>query len=183
MLKLNKLGPEFGFLAEEESEVEKQVMNRLDRSVKLDEVDTITFGLETDDGKIVKVYVKVEQADDFEKALADKLGEIDDIEEVLNELSKEYEIIDVEWPTEDPTGDESENEEDGSSSLNKKVYDNPKEKTEEDRTLKPKLEGLTVGERLTISLLNEAESIESRFTTAAQLMVYQIGRASCRERV
>src|ERR1035437_5541958 len=94
MLKLHKLAQEFGFLAEEESEVEKQVMNRLDRSVKLDEVDTITFGLETDDGKIVKVYVKVEQADDFEKALADKLGEIDDIEEVLNELSKEYEIID-----------------------------------------------------------------------------------------
>src|ERR1035437_10835884 len=94
MLKesLGKLGSEIAFLAEDERE--QNVMNRLDRSVKLDEVDTITFGLETDDGKIVKVYVKVEQADDFEKALADKLGEIDDIEEVLNELSKEYEIID-----------------------------------------------------------------------------------------
>ena len=176
MLKsLRKLGPEFGFLAEnEEPEIEQQVMNRLDRSVKLDEVDTITFGLETDDGKIVKVYVKVDQADDFEKALADKLGEIDDIEEVLNELSKEYEIVDVEWPSEDPTGDEDEDEEDGSSSLNKKVYDNPKENAEDDRKLKPKIEGLTVGERLTIDLNEGTDtgSLESRFTTASQLMVY-----------
>ena len=176
MLKesLHKIGQDFGFLAEEENEAEQQVMNRLDRSVKLDEVDTITFGLETDDGKIVKVYVKVDQADDFEKALADKLGEIDDIEEVLNELSKEYDIVDVEWPTEDPTGDDDVDEDDGSDALNKKVYDNPKEKAEADRTMKPKLEGLSMGERLTIDINEGADSgsLESRFTTASQLMVY-----------
>jgi hypothetical protein len=176
MLKesLRKLGPEFGFLAEEASEAEQNVMNRLDRSVKLDEVDTITFGLETDDGKIVKVYVKVDQADDFEKALADKLGEIDDIEEVLNELSKEYEIVDVEWPDENPASDADAEEDDGSDSMNKKVYDNPKEKAEADKSVKPKMEALTMGERLTISI-NEASdtgSLESRFTTASQLMVY-----------
>jgi hypothetical protein len=176
MLKesLRKLGPEFGFLNEEASEAEQTVMNRLDRSVKLDEVDTITFGLETDDGKIVKVYVKVDQADDFEKALANKLGEIDDIEEVLNELSKEYEIVDVEWPDENPASDADDEENDGSDSLNKKVYDNPKEQAEADKKMKPKMEALTMGERLTISI-NEASdtgSLESRFTTASQLMVY-----------
>ena len=176
MLKdtLRKLGPEFGVLAEEQHEVEQETINRLDRSVKLDEVDTITFGLETDDGKIVKVYVKVDQADDFEKALGEKLGEIDDIEEVLNELSKEYEIVDVEWPAEEAASDDDADEDDGSDSLNKKVYDNPKENAEKDRALKPKLESLSIGEELTISLNEgtQAGSLESRFTTAAQLMIY-----------
>lgn len=175
MLKetLRKLGPEFGFLAEEEqNEVEQNVLNRLDRSVKLDEVDTITFGLETDDGKIVKVYVKVDQADDFEKALADKLGQVDDIEEVLNELSKEYEIVDVEWPSEE--SDDDEDEEDGSDSLDSKVYDNDKEEAATAKDVKAKMEGLTIGEQFTMQI-NEgtnSASIESRFTTPAQLMVY-----------
>lgn len=176
MLKdsLRKLRSEFGFLAEEASEAGQNIMNRLDRSVKLDEVDTIAFGLETDDGKIVKVYVKVDQAEDFEKALSAKLGEVDDIEEVLNELSKEYEIVDVEWPSEDTSDDEDEAEDDGSGSLNKKVYDNKHEKAEQDRTMKPKLESLTMGERLTIGINEGADagSLESRFTTASQLMVY-----------
>ena len=175
MLKetMKKLRTEFGFLAEEQNEVEQNIMNRLDRSVKLDEVDTITFGLETDDGKIVKVYVKVDQADDFEKALSDKLGEIDDIEEVLNELSKEYEIVDVEWPTED-AGTDDEAADNGSSSLNQQVYDNPKEKAETAKDIKPKMEALTVGEQFTIDINEESNpaTIENRFTTAAQLMVY-----------
>ena len=175
MLKdtLRKLGPEFGFLTEEVSEVEQDVMNRLDRSVKLDEVDTITFGLETDDGKIVKVYVKVDQAEDFEKALAAKLGEIDDIEEVLNTLSKEYEIIDVEWPSEE-SGDDDDETEDGSDVLDKKVYDNAKEQATIDKQLKPKMEDLSIGEKFTMDILesHHAGTIESRFTTATQLMVY-----------
>ena len=175
MKSLRKLSIDFGFLGEETTDADQQLMNRLDRSVKLDEVDTITFGLETDDGKIVKVYVKVDEADDFEKALADKLGEIDDIEEVLNELSKEYEIVDVEWPSEDPAADADAEESDGSEVLDKKVYDNPKEKAVADKSVKPKLESLSIGERLTIDI-NESNShvgtLESRFTTATQLMIY-----------
>lgn len=174
MKSLRKLGIDFGFLGEE-TDADQELMNRLDRSVKLDEVDTITFGLETDDGKIVKVYVKVDQADDFEKALSDKLGEIDDIEEVLNELSKEYEIVDVEWPSEDPSADSDAEESDGSDVLDKKVYDNAKEKAVADKSVKPKMEGLSIGERLTIDI-NENNShvgtLESRFTTATQLMIY-----------
>lgn len=175
MLKemLQKLGPEFGFLAEEAGEVEQDVMNRLDRSVKLDEVDTITFGLETDDGKIVKVYVKADQAEDFEKALAEKLGKVDDIEEVLNELSKEYEIVDVEWPTEE-VADEAEEQDDGSEVLDPKVHDNAHEDREIEKKLKPNLEHLDFGERaaLQVNEANNTASIETRFTTAAQLMVY-----------
>lgn len=176
MLKnmLSKMKSDFGFLKEDGNEAEQQIMNKLDRSVKLDEVDTITFGLETDDGKIVKVYVKVDDAPEFEKALADKLGEIDDIEEVLNELSKEFEIVDVEWPSEEATGDADEEEDDESDVMNKKVYDNPKEQAETGKGMKPKLEGLSVGEQFTIDI-NESShtgSLESRFTTASQLMIY-----------
>lgn len=179
MLKetLRKLGPEFGILTEDESaEVEQNVMNRLDRSVKLDEVDTITFGLETDDGKIVKVYVKADQAEDFEKALSDKLGEVDDIEEVLNELSKEYDIIDVEWPDDDETESDEEEDEDGSDVLDPKVHDNARERAKAEEKIKaaPANESLTVGEKFTMDILEgvNASSIESRFTTPSQLMVY-----------
>jgi len=155
---------------------ETAVINKLDRSVKFDEVDTVTFGLETDDGKIVKVYVNAEQAEAFEKALATKLGEIDDIEEVLNELSKEYEIVDVEWPEEG--GDEKnpeDEQDDGSSSLDQRVY-GPKHGKEEvedipDRQFQGS-ESLSYGELVTLELLESTTSIESRFTTPTQLMVY-----------
>lgn len=178
MLKetLRKLGPEFGFLKEESDQVEQDVINKLDRSVKIDEVDTVTFGLETDDGKIVKVYVKADQAEDFEKALADKLGEIDDIEQVLNDLSKEYEIVDVEWPSEDTGETEDEDEDDGSDVLDPRVHDNAKINAEMEKKLKPNMESMSFGERATLDILDEtagnASSIESRFTTAPQLLVY-----------
>ena len=37
---------------------------------KNDEVDTVTFGLETDEGEVVKVYVNVNDAEAFESAMA-----------------------------------------------------------------------------------------------------------------
>ena len=159
---------------------EEAVINKLDRSVKFDEVDTVTFGLETDDGKIVKVYVNAEQAETFEKALAAKLGEIDDIEEVLNELAKEYEIIDVEWP-EDSEKDENPEEkehETGKAALDQRVYGPDRKGSTEDSfdrnfsSSESTSESLTYGEEVTLALLESSSSIESRFTTAAQLMVY-----------
>lgn len=155
---------------------EEAVINKLDRSVKFDEVDTVTFGLETDDGKIVKVYVNAEQAETFEKALATKLGEIDDIEEVLNELSKEYEIVDVEWPEEGGENPEGE-EEEGSSSLDQRVYGKDKAGDVTDDSYDGKFQGvqgesLSFGEKATLVLIESNTSIESRFTTAPQLMVY-----------
>jgi hypothetical protein len=161
---------------------EQAVIDKLDRSVKFDEIDSVTFGLETDDGKIVKVYVNAEQAEPFEKALAAKLGEIDDIEEVLNDLSKEYEIIDVEWPEgegEEEDEEDEEVEDDGSSSLDQRVYGpNNKNGTVEDNfdrnfgSSEATSEELNYGEEAILALLESAASIESRFSTASQLMVY-----------
>lgn len=172
---IKKLAPEFGVLEEELGAmhpINQDVTNRLEKSAKLDEVDTITFGLETDDNKIVKVYVKSDQADDFEKALSDKLGQIDDIEECLNQLSKDFEIIDVEWP-EDPAPETGEEEADGSDAMNADVYQNDREKQATELTgLKPKMEHLNFGEKATLALLEDGHSIENRMTTAMQLMIY-----------
>lgn len=63
-----------------------------------DEVDTITFGMELDDGSIVKVYVNANQADGFEAALSQMLGEYDDVEDVIDQLASTFDIVDVEWP-------------------------------------------------------------------------------------
>lgn len=152
---------------------ESALINKLDRSVKFDEIDTVTFGLETDDGKIVKVYVNAEQAEPFEKALSLKLGKIDDIEEVLNAMSKEYEIVDVEWPDEAAETKGETEEDDGSSVLDQRVY-GPKRggETVEDQDDDAKFESLNYGEEVTLALLENNSSIESRFTTATQLMVY-----------
>jgi hypothetical protein len=143
---------------------EKDTLSRLDRSAKFDEIDTVAFGLETDDNKIVKVYVKAEQSEDFEKALSTKLGEIDDIEQVLNELSKDFEIVDVDWPDEEDNQEEDPDEVgDGSEIMDKKVYkkDENEESVEE-----------SIGDKAAISILESTTSIESRFSTSAQLMVY-----------
>ena len=76
------------------------VANYIEKAEALnDEVDTIPFGLETDDGQIVKVYVNAEQADAFENAMKNMLGMEDDIEEAINRLTTEFDIVDVVWPT------------------------------------------------------------------------------------
>jgi len=81
--------------------------------------DTTAFGLEDEDGQIVKVYVKNDQAEDFEQALAVALsGEDEDdddentsteIAEVIFKLKDRFEIVDVEWNTFE--GDEDEEQE------------------------------------------------------------------------
>lgn len=75
------------------------VANYLERAAEInDEVDTVPFGLETDDGDIVKVYVNAEQADAFEEEMKKLLGVEDDIEEAINKLAQDFDIIDVVWP-------------------------------------------------------------------------------------
>src|SRR5690606_12257124 len=153
-------------------------INRLDKSSKLDEIDTVAFGLETDDKKIVKVYVNVEQATDFEKALSDMLGEVDDIEQVLNDLAKEYEIVDVEWPDEEPEEDaepsEDDLETDGSEAMNQNVWKNKNNNDPVRAKVEEDLSELNLGERFTMELNEgtEGNSIESRLTTATQMMLY-----------
>lgn len=63
-----------------------------------EEVDTVAFGLELNDGEVVKVYVNAEQADDFEKAMADILGQEDDVEDAIDKMGQTFDIVSVEWP-------------------------------------------------------------------------------------
>lgn len=176
-MKLNnsllKLIKDFGLL-ESDSKIpgiddgpdyEKDTIAKLDQSAKYDEIDTVTFGLETDDGKVVKVYVKAEQATEFETALSNKLGEKDDIEEILNELAKDFEIVDVVWPDKDEDTSEEDEESDGSEVLDQKVY--KKDENKEDGVAES-----LFGETAAIKILESAGSIESRFSTSTQLMVY-----------
>lgn len=75
------------------------VAHYINRAEELnDEVDTVPFGLETDTGEIVKVYVNAAQADEFEEAMKNVLGLEDDIEEAINRLTTKFDIIDVVWP-------------------------------------------------------------------------------------
>lgn len=179
--KIKKLLAEYGFLAENDAtgDLERSVKDQLTRAATKDEIDTIAFGLETDDGKIVKVYVNAEHAEKFEQEMAEMLGEVDDIEEALNQISKDIEVIDVEWPEEEE-GDDAEDvdenadddlddEEDGSEVMNSKVYSKKnlaKEKVKED---------LTFGEDLTQELLSESNqnSIANQLSTVNQHLIYQ----------
>lgn len=80
----------------------EDIMQHIDRAEEdEDAVETITFGLETDNDEIVKVYVAVADADEFEKELAKLLGTEDTIEDALNELADKFDIVDVVWPEED----------------------------------------------------------------------------------
>jgi hypothetical protein len=75
------------------------VADYLERAAELnDEVDTVPFGIETDDGDIVKVYVNADQADKFEEEMKKLLGMEDDIEECINRLAQKFDIVDVVWP-------------------------------------------------------------------------------------
>ncbi len=94
------------------------VISKLKASEKRNELDkdAVAFGMENEDGQIVKVFVRAEQAEDFEDALAHALGAEDDdenetntaleIAEVLFKLRDKFDIINVEWP--EIAGDEEE---------------------------------------------------------------------------
>lgn len=85
------------------------VLSKLEAAEKKAETekDTATFGLENEDGSVVRVYVRKEQAEEFEQALAQLLaGEDNDednentsleIAEVLFKLKDQFDIVDVDW--------------------------------------------------------------------------------------
>lgn len=85
------------------------VLSKLEAAEKKAKVekDTVTFGLENEDGGIVRVYVRKDQADDFEQALSQLLAGSDnnnddentsmEIAEVLFKLKDRYDIVDVDW--------------------------------------------------------------------------------------
>jgi len=90
------------------------VLSKIDSAQKQETMndDTTAFGLEDDEGNLVKVFVKTDQAEEFENTLASMLaGQLADggdpdaenvggkeIAEVLYELKDKFDIVDVEWP-------------------------------------------------------------------------------------
>ncbi len=81
------------------------VNDYLERAQDLnDEVESVGFAIETDDGDIIKVYVNAQEADAFEQELSKLLGLEGDFEEAVNQLAQKYDIVDVVWPT-DPNAE------------------------------------------------------------------------------
>lgn len=97
------------------------VISKLDAAEKKMKVDkdTTAFGMEDEEGNLVKVFVKTDQAEEFENTLAALLAGADEddddrnsaveIAEILYQLKDKFEIVDVEWPTIE--GDEEEEQE------------------------------------------------------------------------
>lgn len=71
------------------------------KTANVNRQDVVGFALENDDGSLVKVFVKRDQAEEFEVALSKELynAEQDGIEiaEMLFNLRQHFDIMDVEW--------------------------------------------------------------------------------------
>lgn len=120
-------------------------------------VDTVTFGLETDDDKIVKVYVAVDDADAFEEKLSSMLGDVDDIEELLKTLGETFDIVDIEWPDDE---DDEENEDDVEKDLESEEDEDsdeeePEEKSPEEKAATKEAILLRLKNKLDERALNE----------------------------
>ena len=90
------------------------VLSKIDAAQQRENLndDTTAFGLEDDEGNLVKVYVKTDQAEEFEDTLASMLAgqladngdpdgenvEAKEIAEIIYELKDKFDIVDVEWP-------------------------------------------------------------------------------------
>lgn len=91
-----------------------QIYSKLDgiRNQGREDENSATYGVEDDDGNLMKITVKADQAEKFEVALAQELGELENykmtgrggygrevsIAEVLYNLKQEFDIITVEFP-------------------------------------------------------------------------------------
>jgi hypothetical protein len=150
--------------------METDISAKLERAEKLDSVETTTFGLETDDGQIVKVFVNEKDAEKFEKLMADCLGSTDSIEDAINKAAAEVDIVDVEWP-EVKEEDEDEDVIDGSEALDPKVYGNADVNKDAQAGLKAKQPDSNIKpDAMTES---KETTIASRFSTANQHLVFQ----------
>ena len=94
----------------------------LETKEKTDTRDIATFGIEDDDGQVVRVSVRNDQASEFEKALQSAIADADadedakEIAEVLYKLKDHFDIVDVEWPEvqeDEEEGDEQFGDEQG----------------------------------------------------------------------
>jgi hypothetical protein len=94
-------GPQAGF---DTSNVISKLKS-LETKEKTDHRDTVTFGLEDENQNIVRVTVKTEQAEDFERCLQAFMQTAEteeertpDVAEILFKLKDQFDIIDVQWP-------------------------------------------------------------------------------------
>lgn len=142
------------------------IINQLNQSAKLDDVETQAYGLETDDGQIVKVYVNKTDADKFDEVMQRVLGETDNIEDAINLIAKEVDIVDVVWPQEQ-TDDSSV---EGDESLNPEVYKNEIQSNEDSMIKKAQQTNESIVKQET--QLDENASLESRFQTTNQKLIY-----------
>lgn len=106
---MNRLAESLGLGTDETRFNAADVISKLDAAEKKSKntEDTTTFGMEDEDGNIVKVYVRADQAKEFEHALGALLDGSDnnsdeqntalEIAEVLFELKNKFDIIDVDW--------------------------------------------------------------------------------------
>ena len=82
------------------------------KSANLQRQDTRGFALENEDGSIVKIYVKQDQAEDFEAALSKALYDAEEdgveIPEMLFDLRQQFDIVDVDWGQNSIPEDEEE---------------------------------------------------------------------------
>lgn len=82
------------------------------KAANVNKQDTRGFALENEDGSLVKIYVKSDQAEEFEAALSKALydAEEDGVEvpEMLFNLRQQFDIVDVEWGEKSIPEDEEE---------------------------------------------------------------------------
>lgn len=109
------------------------VANYLEKAHDLnDEVETVLYGLETSDGKVVKVYVNAAQSDAFEVEMKKMLGMEDDIEDAINNLAAKFDIVDVIWPKGEGEDAEQESADDDVSLDDAADIGDPSEEDEDD---------------------------------------------------
>lgn len=102
------LGEAFAALREDEQFDQTEVISKLkslETKEKSDARDVVSFGVEDDEGQVVRVSVRAEQAEEFEKALQSVMAEMEEeedskaeIAEVLFKLKDHFDIVDVVWP-------------------------------------------------------------------------------------
>ena len=106
------------FKEEDETMVQADVMSKIRKSEKDAEVkkDLTGFALEDDDGKIMKVYVNTEESGDFEEALNTELMKNQndefnhrEIGEVLFDLKKNFNIVNIEMDSIPEDEEENQN--------------------------------------------------------------------------
>lgn len=87
-------------------------LSGIENSSRKDDYNSVTYGVEDDNGNLMKITVRSDQSEDFEAALAQELAEVEEYKqtgrggkgrdismaEVLFNLKQKFDIINVEFP-------------------------------------------------------------------------------------